>query len=156
MDKHEEFIDMLYERAKSIDEEIDRTGEGSDEEKNCIDNLASIAGVLNANKQLEIDEEDKEAKREEQKRVNEFEMEIKKAQVVNESNRLEMDRESRKNQIKLDFARIGQESLANFARIMLWGRFTSVAMREEYGLNGTHTLPIGIQRAIDRTPPKKM
>lgn len=153
MGRHEEFVEMLYDQAVKLNDDIDSTKAGTDDRSNAVADLTAVAEKIISNRQTEIDEEDKRSKREEQERVNEEELTIKKAQLINETERLEMDRESRKSQIKNEFARIGIDGLATFARLMMWSRFTSVAMREEYNLNGSRALPIGIQRAIDRKAP---
>lgn len=153
---HKEFMEKIYKRAEKLNSDIDKTTAGSKERNLAVSDLANVVEKLNTFAEKEVEREDKEAKRAEQERVNEVELTIKKAQLVNETNRLNMDMESRKNQIKADFSRIGLDFLANITRVALWGRFTSVAMNEEYNLNGSRSIPIGVQRRIDSTPPKKL
>lgn len=156
MTKHEEFIEMLYARAKKIDDELDEVEVGSKEHVMGINDLAKIGSILNGNQQNETDRQDKEAKREEQQRVNEEELTIKKAQLINETDRLGMDRESRKNQIKQAYAEIGLNSLFRLLTFGTWRGCTITAMNEEFNLNGSHAVPIGVQRAIDRKLPPKI
>ena len=86
--------------------------------------------------------------------MNNEELKLKATQLENEEERLEMDRASRKNQLKMQFLDIGTNFLANFSRTLIAARYTGIAMNEEYNLNGSKNIPMNLQRKIEKIEKK--
>ena len=91
---------------------------------------------------LTIDEADKVEKREEQKRVNDNEIEHKAFEDAMNMKRYEMEKEFKTNQNRITFGQVVAQSVINGVALGLQTSLTHRAFRQEYLIsNGDSLLP---------------
>lgn len=148
---------VIESRLMSIDMELENMTPGAEDFSRAVKDISLLASASAEIQKVSVMAEDNEAKREEQKRMNEKELEIKREQLEIEATRATNDRNFKAQQLKQDIWRLAVDSaLQGFAQIGYFG-MTRRVMSNEYRISdGSSVLPPnGVQRALDRMQPKK-
>lgn len=149
--------EMIKARAKKVDDALDLMTPGSEGYSKCVDNLCSLAREVTELEKARIDAEDKEAKREEQQRMNDKEIEFKQTQLEIDATRAINEKEMKTQQFRLDVKKLvvasAIDACANIGYFSMAGR----AMRHEYNLTGGASMqpPTGLVRMLDNFKPRR-
>jgi len=144
-------------RLISIDRALADMTPGTEDFSRAVKDISLLASASAEIQKVAVQAEDNEAKREEQKRVNDEEIEIKKTQLLLDTKRANNEQDFKARQLKQDLMKIFVDSsLGAFAQIGYFG-MTRRVMKTEYRLTeGSSVLPPnGVKRALDDLKPKK-
>ncbi len=132
--------DLVTKRIVKLDKALDTMSAGSKEHVMAVGDYKKLVDAYAALEDKRISEEDNVAKREEQKRVNDNDIEHKAFEDAMNMKRYELEKEYKSNQTKLDFGHLLVESVFSG---LAWGTKTVMARRaciQEYGLSGGDSL----------------
>ena len=155
--KKDDIKTTIEKRLIKIDGELDSLTAGSEEYSRSVKDISLLASASADLQKAEIQAEDNAAKREEQKRMNDKEIEFKETQLAIDSMRATNDKAYKTQQLKQDLLKIGLDSLmTGFAQIGYFG-MTRRVMRHEYQISDGASLlpPNGVKRALDDMKPRK-
>ena len=96
-----EVLDVLINRIKQTDDKIDDYPNVDDDRKKLVDELGTLAKALNEVQTAKATKDKYEAECEQMVRMNDEEIEMKKAQLENDTERLAMEKMSAKQNFKI-------------------------------------------------------
>ena len=155
--KQQDVKSVIESRLLAIDGELDDKKTGSEDYSRSIKDISLLARAIADLKKEEIQDEDNKAKREEQKRMNDMELEFKQTQITIDYERMQNEKAYKSQQLKQDLFKIGVESLLSAIGHGAYISFTGRAMNHEYQMSDGANLipPNGMKRLIDEGKPKK-
>lgn len=132
--------DLVTKRIVKVDKALDSMVVGSKEHVMAVGDLKKLTDAWATIEDKRISEEDNVAKREEQKRVNDNEIEQKKFEAVMSNKRYEMEKEYKTNQNRITFGQVIAQSVISGVALGLQGTLTHRALIQEYGVSGGDSL----------------
>ena len=148
---------MMEDRFTSIDANLSTLQLGSEEHSRAMKDYTLLAHELNERHKIDVQAEDNEAKRDEQKRVNDKELEFKETQLAIEVQKMTNEKEFKKKQNEINAMGVG----ANVVEWMLswfgYGMLTTRVAKAEYAATDGASFipPNNLQRALNDFRPKK-
>ena len=134
--------EVIAARILKMDDQIDDFPVGDDEQNGLVKNIGVLAKALSDLESGRIQEEDNIAKREEQQRINDKEIELKESQIKNDAERLELEKARRAQDLKLDLIHIVCQSALNAtAQIGYFGMARRTAAHEYRVSDGSSITP---------------
>lgn len=148
---------IVENRLISTDTDLEKLKAGSDEHSKAVKDISLLAGAYAEIEKVRIQQEDNEARREEQKRMNDAELEFKETQLAIDAARAENDKIVKTKQLKNDILKICMDGAING---LAWIGYSSVARRAyraEYIMSdgASSQLPNNVRKPIELLMPKK-
>lgn len=133
---------IVVDRLVKVDKALDSMAVGSDQFAKGIEALTKLSDAHATLEEKRIDEADKVEKREEQKRINDNDIEHKAFEDAMNMKRYEMEKEFKTNQNRITFGQVVAQSVINGVALGLQTSLTHRAFRQEYLIsNGDSLLP---------------
>lgn len=134
--------ELVTKRIVKVDKALDSMVVGSKEHVLAVGDLKKLADAWSTMEEKRISEEDNVAKREEQKRMNDNEIEQKKFEAVMSQKRYEADMVYKTNQNRITLGQVAMQALINSVGLGAQIGMTKMACTQEYGLtNGESFTP---------------
>lgn len=148
---------IVENRLVSTDTDLEKLKAGSDEHSKAVKDISLLAGAYAEIEKVRIQQEDNEARREEQRRMNDEELDLKRKQLAVEVTKAENDKSNKERQLKNDILKICMDGAING---LAWIGYSSVARRAykaEYMMSdgASSQLPNNVRKPIELLMPKK-
>lgn len=149
---------LMEERIVSTNGELDKLKVGTDDFSKGARDLATIVRAFADLEKVRVQSEDDKERREEQKRMNDYEIEHKQAQIELDQVRAVNEREFRTNQTRITMGEVFMNAILGVGSQYLYNRAWHRSYQAEYQISdgASLQLPRSVDSSLkDLRPPKK-
>lgn len=148
---------VMEERISNLDSALEGLKIGSEEYSRVIRDMSNLANSVSEMRKVTIQKEDNESKRDEQKRMNDYEMEYKENQLKIECARLDIERLHKERQNKLSIIDCIREGATSGLSWLGYALMANRSYKAEYLISdgASKQLPSNVNKTLLGMAPKK-